>query len=157
MKALIAHVRGLPSCRVQPSAGQPESFGHKLPDDLHEFYDECGGIDLFVDSSYGLRLVSPGEFLRANPVIRGCLGEDDMSYDWFIVAKNAEQYITIDLGNERCGRCYDSFWDRHALRGQSQIIAMSFTELFVSLVKSEGKYWYWLRQRGRTYGDAYDM
>jgi hypothetical protein len=156
MKDIIARVNALPGCTVFPPAGQPDSCGYRLPADLHAFYEECGGVVLFASRPTGIQIVSPDRFVRANPVIAGCLGRGDMSYDWFIIGRSGEQYITIDLGRGRAGRCYDSFWDRHALRGQSRIIAVSFAELLQGLLRSEGECWYWLREGFIDYGDAYE-
>jgi hypothetical protein len=123
---------------------------------MRAFYEACGGLDLYADNAYGIHMVSPAKLVKANPVIRGCQGQGDISFDWFIVAQNSEQHITVDLGKERIGKCYDSFWDRHALRGHTPIIALSFTELLERLVVSRGCYWYWLQDGFRSYGDAYD-
>jgi hypothetical protein len=155
MKELIARAGGIAGCHVLPPAGMPVFAGYNLPDDVLAFYSACGGLEFYSDLAYGMDIVSPSNFTRANPVIRGCQGEGDISYDWFIVAKKGEQYITIDLGRERFGRCYDSFWDRHALRGSSPIIALSFRELIERLINSKGEHWYWLRSDFRPYGDAY--
>lgn len=133
----------------------PDCIGYELPHDVHAFYAACGGLDLYTDRAYGVHVVPPAEFAKANPVIRGCVGDGDISCDWFIIGMNAKQYITIDLGMGRAGRCYDSFWDRHALPGDSPIIAMSFSELLVRLIAGGGGYWYWLREDFISYGDAY--
>jgi hypothetical protein len=54
------------------------------------------------------------------------------------------------------GRCYDSDWDRHAMPGYSQIIALSFSELLNSLLKAKGEKIYWEQKDFKLYGDAYD-
>jgi hypothetical protein len=80
----------------------------------------------------------------------------DISYDWFIIGKSSEQYITIDLNPDRLGRCYDSFWDRHGVPADCQIIAKSFTDLLQKLFDGNGDYWYWLKDDFTYIGDAYD-
>jgi antitoxin YokJ len=155
IRDIVTEIAGSSECRVYPSAGLPTNLEYPLPADLEAYFRMCGGIDLFVNSGYGLHVVSPAEFVRANPVIRGVEGRDDISYDWFIVAKSEPAYITIDLGKERAGRCYDSFWETHALRGDTPIIAMCFTELLERLFADSGEHWYWARKDFQAYGDAY--
>lgn len=47
---------------------------------------------------------------------------------------------------KRLGRCYDSFFDRHGIVGESQIIANSFTDLLINFINNQGQYWYWLKE-----------
>jgi hypothetical protein len=156
---IIAHVvdqiRQLNNCEVLRPAGIP-SVGLPLPADLEEFYRLCGGATLYQGSDYSIGIVSPNDFVRANPIIVGEDGEGDISFDWFIVGKADGQYITIDLDKARLGRCYDSFWDQHAVAGSCQIVANSFESLLEQLVNGRGSYWYWLQEGFPSLGDAYD-
>ena len=129
------------ACVVFKPQGLPEiPDGFTLPEDVAQFYTLCGGISLYTDSVYSFTIVPPSEFQLANPVIVGELCEDDISSKWFIVCKDEENnYITIDLSEERNGRCYDSFWDRHGVVGECSIVAHSFTELLDSLISNKGK------------------
>lgn len=127
-----------------------------LPHDLANFYQRAGGGILFSDAPYSFEIVPPCDFVRANPVIRGQEGQGDISYNWFIIAISDSQYITIDLHPDRHGMCYDSFWDRHAIRGDSKIVATSFANLISRLVDSKCEYLYWLMEGFRPLGDAYD-
>ena len=137
--------------------GLPElPTGLSLPPDLARFYELAGGASLFVDQEYSIEIVDPRRFALANPIIRGELGEYDISYDWFIIAQSEPQYISIDLHPDRLGRCYDSFWDRHAMRGYCPVLSRSFTELLANLVEAEGKQLFWLSQEFDSLGDAYD-
>jgi antitoxin YokJ len=155
---LIESASREPRCVVLPGVGQPKiPEGVRLPADLSAFYGMCGGIELFHTDNYGIRIVSASEFIRANPVIVGDDCADDISYDWFIIARAHEQYVTIDTNPQRLGRCYDSFWDRHGVPGECPVIAMSFLELFESLLRSRGAYWYWLQNDFQGKGDAYDV
>ncbi len=155
ISALIEQLKSLPNCQVTPPTGLPQSE-LTLPVDLQEFYRLTGGVRLFADADYAIDIVSPPQFARANPVIVGEDGEDDISFDWFIVAQAGEQYITIDLNPARLGRCYDSFWDRHGLQGETAIIALSFEELLQRLIQGHGDDWYWLQDHFSSLGDAYD-
>ncbi|MDJ1472405.1 SMI1/KNR4 family protein [Cytophagaceae bacterium DM2B3-1] len=130
--------------------------GLLLPEDIILFYTHCGGVELFPNKNYSMKIVAPQDFVRANPIIAGTDGEDDRSYNWFIIGESGSQYITIDLAQERLGRCYDSFWETHALKGNCPVIATSFTELLESLYQHKGEYWYWLRDDFHSLGDAYN-
>jgi hypothetical protein len=155
MKELIDQLRYRNDCQVSPPAGIP-SVGLPLPADVEEFFELCGGAKLFIGADYAITIVSPDEFIRANPVIVGEDATDDISYDWFVIAKDGGQYITIDLNRSRFGRCYDSFWDRHAVAGECQIVANSFERLLEQLVEGNGTYQYWLQNDFQSLGDAYD-
>lgn len=111
---------------------------------------------MFAQQPCAITLVSPKDFVKANPVIAGVEGSGDLSADWFIVAKSGEQYVTIDLDPNRLGRCYDSFWDRHAVAGSCPVIARSFRELVEKLIGSRGKQFFWTLPDFVSYGDAYD-
>jgi hypothetical protein len=157
MKAILNNIGASNACRVHPVAGQPPIGHYELPDDLKEFYSYCGGVDLFVDDPYALSIVTPCNFVRANPIIASVESEGDISFDWFIIAQGGEQYVTIDLNRNRLGRCYDSFWDRHAVRGTSSIVALSFSEFLQRSFEAGGGGWYWLSNSFQSHGDAYDL
>lgn len=159
IKELIDKIKTLPDCKVYPPNGLPklDNTKHKLPDDVIEFYQHCGGITLFNSESYISDIVSPDKFILANPVIVGELCEEDITSEWYIIVNDGNgDYLTIDLSDERSGRCYDSYWDRHGVVGECPIIARTFTELLENLVLNEGKQCYWLRDDFITIGDAYD-
>ncbi|WP_310601876.1 SMI1/KNR4 family protein [Anaerosporobacter sp.] len=155
---MIDEIRSMPDCIVHSPCGQPLLDEEvNLPMDLKMFYENCGGISLFLSKEYGFTIVSPKEMVLANPIIVDDLCEEDISSKWYIVCNDSENnYITIDLAEERAGRCYDSFWDRHGVVGECAIIAKSFTELVIYLLKNEGKSLYWLDSNFQFIGDAYD-
>ena len=102
-------------------------------------------------------VVEPSGFRRANPIIVGETEEEDISSSWYIVGRGGSQeYVTVDLAEARVGRCYDSFWDRHAVAGSSPVIATSFTDLLDRMYSNEGRHWYWLSPEFQSLGDAYD-
>lgn len=155
---LLARIRTTPDCVVHGPSGAPRvDPTEALPVDLASFYALCGGGSLFASTDYGVDVVAPSDVVRANPVIRGADDENDLSHSWYVVARTGGgQCITIDCHPERLGRCYDGFWDSHAIRGSSPVIALSFEELLTRLLESRGERWYWLEPGWVGYGDAYD-
>lgn len=158
MKKLIEKIKTLPNCTVYPAKGLPKTEAkHSLPADLKEFYELCGGITLFKNESYIANIVPPDEFVLANSVIIGELCEEDVTSEWYIIANDGNgDYLTIDLGYKRLGKCYDSFWDRHGVVGECAVIALSFKDLIERLIKNNGQHWYWLTDNFTSMGDAYD-
>lgn len=115
IQELISVIENNVECTVFKPSGLPElpSLALKIPQDLKRFYELCGGIVLFPDRSYSFEIVSVENLKRANPIIAKTEGEDDKSYNWFIISKSGDgQYVTIDLSEMNNGKCYDSFWDR---------------------------------------------
>lgn len=155
---LIEKVKELPDCKVYPPIGLPKLHCNNiLPKDLLEFYENCGGMTLYSSQDYVTHIVPPEKFQQANPIIVGELCEEDISSNWYTIVDDGNgDYLTIDLDIKRSGRCYDSFWDRHGVVGECQIIALSFTDLLDKLISNKGKYWYWLRDGYTSIGDAYD-
>ncbi|MCM3629805.1 SMI1/KNR4 family protein [Paenibacillus glycanilyticus] len=155
--ALLRQIASSPHCKVEPAKGIPETEGNSLPADLKHFYELCGGIKLFDNKDYECHIVPPLEFVLSNPVIVGEQVEEDISSSWYIVAHDGNgDYISIDLHPNRLGKCYDSFWDTHAVVGDCPVIARTFTELLNRLVQNNGEHWYWLREDFQSLGDAYD-
>lgn len=157
IKFLLDRIKANQSCKVYSSKGIPALNNHVLPKDLSEFYTLCGGVLLFENENYGIEIIGPKEFVVANPVIVGETCEEDITGEWYIIARdNNGDYLTIDLNKNRIGRCYDSFYDRHGVVGECPIIAFSFSELLEKLIESKGGYWYWLEKNFISLGDAYD-
>ena len=157
IEALMNQIGGLVSSKVAPPIGLPRvERPFQIPDDLTEFYALCGGIELYPEALYPVRIVSPQEVVPANPVIVGKLCPEDISSSWYIIATDSNgDYLTIDLHPGRLGRCYDSFFDSHGVPGSCPIIAKTFTELLSRLIENQGKYWYWLGSDFVPIGDAY--
>jgi len=158
VKAIIEKVRNHSNCIVHPSKGYPKiEIDHTIPYDIKEFYKICGGIELYYNSPYAMNIVSPDKFTLANPIIIGERVEEDISSNWYIIGSTSNgEYITIDLSNERLGKCHDSFWDSHGLVGECPVVAFSFTNLLKNLFENKGGRWYWLRDNFIYLGDAYD-
>jgi antitoxin YokJ len=155
---LVRRIANTPGCRVLPASGLPViADGLLLPDDVKAFYTACGGCVFFESADYAIDVPPPNRFRPANPEIRGGNLPGDISEAWYIAAESGgTEYLTIDLHPARLGRCYDSFWDRHAIPGTSDIIAASFTELLTRLLENGGQYWFWLQPGFNASGDAYD-
>ena len=155
---LVRDIEVAPGCEVLPPSGMPQIRPtNVLPEDLVEFYTDCGGCSLFTEALYDFRIVKPTDFVPANPVIVGEACEDDISSDWYIIASdNSGNFLTIDLNLLRLGRCYMSYFDTHGIVGETKIIAMSFMELLQGLAESRGEYLFWMRDGFHELGDAYD-
>ncbi|WP_238810286.1 SMI1/KNR4 family protein [Bacillus velezensis] len=155
---LIKKIASTLDCRLLEVDGLPTiDEKHQLPRDVSEFYEQCGGAVLYENADYPIYIVSPHEFKLANPVIVGELCEEDISSEWYIVCTDGKgEYLTIDLNEDRKGKCYDSFFDRHGIVGETQVIATSFTDLIQRLLENKGRHWYWLRGEFISLGDAYD-
>lgn len=151
----IAHATG---CRVLPPRGQPVLRQQdRLPSDLAEFYRHCGGVSLSEDTIYPMRIVGPDELIRSNPEIAQAEDPQDISDTWYIVARgDCGETVSIDCSSDRLGRCYDSFWDIHAMAGSCPIVALSFTELLQRMFDGRGADPYWVGDDAPSYGDAYD-
>ena len=159
IQAIIEMIKRDLSCICYPPIGEPMlPEGLTLPADLRTFYQSLGGIHLFPDASFPLQIVSPSNFVRANPVIVGENWEEDITYNWFIVAQSegfGGQYITIDLGKGRMGQCYDSYWDRH-VNFDCPIIANSFTDFLLQAYRTKGEIWYWAADGFNNYGMSHE-
>jgi len=166
MFELIDIIQKTKGCILRPPSKIPQiREGHVLPEDVLIFYQLCGGGVLFEESAYTFHIVSPEEFLLANPVIFVMpeeeffpATEDEISWSWYILGEGemGNEYITIDLAPPRLGRCYYSFWDRYAMQGYSPVIALSFTNLLIRMLETQGREWYWEKSDFISLGDAYD-
>lgn len=167
VETLIEEVKGKSNCIIKPCTAKYADIPEKFPDDLKKFYSLCGEMILFEDSPYSARIVSFGEIMSANLVILGeeiihaeiekGTYESEISKDWYIIADlSNSDYIVIDMNEKRKGRCYRAFWDSYPCRGDTPIIALSFTELIEKLIENNGDYWFFLQENFHSYGDAYD-
>jgi antitoxin YokJ len=158
IKEIVTRIAETPDCVVETARGLPHLHeGHVLPEDVEAFYELCGGASLYRSSSYTANIVGPEAFQLANPIIVGVNGEVDISSAWYVIADDGYgEYLTIDCSLQRLGRCYDSFSDRHGVRGSCPIIAVSFMDLLSRLLQNRGEHWYWLQAGFDSLGDAYD-
>lgn len=158
---LIEDIKSAPGFEIWAPQGLPQTEpGYNLPEDVRLFYTACGGVNFSDDNGGIISIVSPTEFRLANPVIMGeeiaASKENDISNYWYIIAHDGDlQWITIDLHPDRIGHCYDSFWDRHAFPGTSDIIAYSFTAFVESIINMRNSN-FWLLPEFKSLGDAYN-
>ena len=158
VKDILFVINDLPDCNILSAKGLPYvEDKYVLPNDLVEFYSICGGIELYKNSDYSIRIVSPDEFMPINPLIINERAYEDISSDWYLLASDdSGQFISIDLNRKRFGRCYDSFHETHGLVGECPIIAYSFTSFLQAIIDNKGQHWFWLQNDFNQLGDAYD-
>jgi antitoxin YokJ len=158
IREAIEAIAASPDCRLYEPVGVPAvPDGFALPCDLVEFYQRCGGAELYPARDYAASVVPPTELRPTNLVMLGERIPDDLSASWFTIAKTGgSDYVSIDFSLRRLGRCYDSFHETHAIAGSCPVIALSFTDLLERLLANRGSYWYWLNPDFISIGDAYD-
>ena len=71
--------------------------GFILPDDLRFYFENYNSITFWEKSNYSVKIVGIEGFKKANPIIIGEDVPDDISNNWFIIAEDNPQFITIDL------------------------------------------------------------
>jgi antitoxin YokJ len=104
-----------------------------------------------------MTVVKADRLRSANVEMLGELIEDDRSAMWFIVAESRSgEYVSIELGAERLGGCYDSLVDRHGVAGSCAVVANSVSECFERSLTASGSRHYWRADDFVPYGDAYD-
>lgn len=165
LEELLLRIQSTSDCKIQAPSGFPAINKRlRLPDDLHQFYQFCGGLTLGADTKYPIAIVPPIGCVQANPIFLGdVIGlaqqaqGDDISWSWYIIADCSNgDYLTIDFDQDRLGRCYDSFHETYGLVGEMRVIATSFTDLLTRLYENRGQYWYWLQSDFVSLGDAYE-
>jgi hypothetical protein len=165
VQELLERIRSTPDCEVYTPTGLPVTLdGHVLPEDLREFYQLCGGVSLYRTLPKRIGILPAERVVLANPFLwpsitpeQAATSADDISWSWYVIAHDyGGNYLTIDLSRERLGRCYDSFFDRHAMPGYCPIIARSFTELLTRLLDNQQSSPYWELPDFVSLGDAYD-
>lgn len=128
-----------------------------LTPDLEEFYRLCGGVEMFAGSPHPVRIVGPMDFVPADPVIHGRPVHRSPTAAWYVIVRRAnDAFLTIDLGAEHPGRCYDSAWDRHGVAGNCPIVARTFTDLVQTFVARESGAPWWDDPAWPRLGDAFD-
>jgi hypothetical protein len=144
---------------VKKPIGCPKVLSdHVLPDDVKEFYRLCGGISCYIkNGGFPITILSPLEVEQANISLLGKSYDEDISTSWYLIADALDgNYISIDFSPKRLGRCYESFMYTHAIKGNCQIISLSFKELLINLYEYDGDYFFWKdNNKFINLGDAY--
>lgn len=158
---LIRAVRQSGDCEVRDPTRRPSAEERaRLPADHVRWLEEIGQARMFPGGDGGIDILPVEQVVAANPLIRMVSGPTgDISDDWVTVAKVSDatdHFLTMDLGPARLGRVYDSFWDRHAIAGSTDIIAMSFTDLIARILAAQGRELWWTLPSFARLGDAYD-
>jgi antitoxin YokJ len=163
---LVTRISTLPNCTVLPPSGLPRTNEeHEFTDEIIRFYELCGGVTLFKDAPYSVRILTPDEVIRTTPIfwddeILDAADESieiKVSSSWYVIVDlHDSNYLSIDLNRSRLGRCYQTFWDSYAVIGETPIVASSFSDLLERLLENQGDYWYFLKNDFVPLGDAYD-
>lgn len=144
---ILNKIEVTPGCKLINREHPISVTNNNLPEDLEYYFKHYDGIQLFEDQPYGIEIVGLNDFRVTNEVL---FPEDDViweelegdqSENWYMIAKaeELEQFISIDLDEDRKVYCYDSFLETHANPGSSLIIAKSFTERLKNCWKAKVK------------------
>lgn len=159
----IARTNG---CSVlPPTGGAVAGRGHRLPNDLRELYELCGGAWLFRDGPYQWRVCRPGDLVPASPrlltehIAREVATEapEDLTNGCYVIADGGgaatDLHVVVDLHPARAGRCYLVSWDTYGLVGEMPVVATSVPELLRWLLSADGGN----PTLATSQGDAYDQ
>lgn len=155
--SLLEEVAAHPDCVVLPPRGLPHLRpGHRLPDDLRLFYTQCGGVELFRSSAYGVRVVTPTEFVPSNPIQLGEPAEELPCASWYVLAMGPgrSDVVAIDLDDARFGFIIDGYFDHYGVEGESPVIALSVGEFIERCLATNGDHWYWFQPGFVPHRDA---
>jgi hypothetical protein len=163
---VLAEVAQHSGCHLLPPAGPvtlPDRFA--LPDDLHRFYELCGGAVLFEGAPFEWTVSGPNQLVPASPRLLGSKPAhdiateypDDLTNSCFVFAQSGpgstDSLVVVDLHPARAGRYYDAFWDSYGLVGQMPILALTAAEVLHRLLDTQGARATHLEP---FHGDAYD-
>lgn len=158
---LIDSLRAEQSCTVAPPTGQPHvaEVDSRLPDDLREFFEICGGVTLFRGANFEWAISGPSELTPTNLIVLGGQVPDDITATWHVIARqphDSSALVSIDLSEGRRGWTYDSDVEVHGVAGSCTVISHSFTDLLAGLIACRGEYIFWEDDSFVSLGDAYD-
>ncbi|MFF4810022.1 SMI1/KNR4 family protein [Micromonospora chersina] len=166
LRDLLDRITRTHGCCVLPQAGGAVADrGHRIPDDLREFYKLCGGAWLFRDGPHQWRVCGPDDLVPASPrllteaIAREIETEapEDLTNGCYIMADGGgeatDPHVVIDLHPTRSGHCYLVSWDTYGLVGEMPIVATSVPELLGWLLSTDGAN----PTFAPTQGDAYDQ
>ena len=165
---VLDEVASRAGCRVLPPDGWPLAPANlAMPDDLHQFYEHCGGLVLFEQAAFPWRISGPHELVPASPRLLtpeltaeiAATDPTDLTNGCYVIADGGagaatEPHVVIDLHPDRAGRCYQVFWDTYGLAGDMPIVAYGMAELLHRLLTSRGSQ---ATLPGPHHGDAYQQ
>jgi hypothetical protein len=160
LDALLDTIARTEHCRVRPPAGLPVVRpGHRLPDEVVEFYRRCGGLTLYGPSVYRLRVLPPWRVVPTNPRFLDGFTEEQIedlkppvsgppvtiwhrSWWFYTIARGQgmSDWITLDLNEADFGKLRDSFF---AYFPFGPVIAASLTEFLERSLAVRGRAFYW--------------
>jgi antitoxin YokJ len=167
--AVVETVRRRDDCVVhEPQGAAAVELPLEVPDDLRRFYELCGHMVPFRDSSTPWRVLAAGDLILA---ARRLLAEqdseqvladvpDDVASTTVVFADQGggatDEHVVLDLHPARLGQFYATFWDSFGLVGEMPIIAASVADILQWLVDSGGEGIEAALMRRPPLGDAYD-
>lgn len=134
---------------VHPSSGQPRlPPGVSIPEELQQYFDLCGGLELFLDAEYPSTVYGPASFVQAHPVllapltlseIESNIPRSEPSWNWHLIADAGTQNesVVVHVDGPHAGRCYSGFWETYPQ--DSPVLARSFATFLHALVMDEGQ------------------
>ncbi|OKI49333.1 SMI1/KNR4 family protein [Micromonospora sp. CB01531] len=166
LRDLLDRIARTHGCSVlPPTGGAVAGRGHRVPDNLREFYQLCGGAWLFRDAPYQWRVCGPDDLVPASPrLLTEAIAREietevpaDLTNGCYVIADGGgaatDPHIVIDLHPTRAGRCYLVGWDTYGLVGEMPVVATSVLELLRWLLSTDGAN----PTLAPTQGDAYDQ
>ncbi|MEU9741173.1 SMI1/KNR4 family protein [Micromonospora chersina] len=165
LRDLLDRIACTHGCSIlPPTGGAVAGRGHRIPDDLREFYELCGGAWLFRDGPYRWRVCGPDELVPASPrllteaIAREVMTEapEDLTNGCYAVADGGgaatDPHVVIDLHPTRAGRSYLVGSETYGLVGEMPVVATSVPELLRWLLSTDGAN----PTLATSQGDAYD-
>lgn len=143
MKKNIVDLINAVDCQTTPARNLPKV---DMPEDLTVFYEHFGEVTFYPNSQYPFKILPPDEFQKSNLIVTGEDLNDPVTEDWYTIVKCEDQLISINLKKGLTfGYCYDSFWDIYGTTNDDTLIAKSFTQLIINIIKSKGKNLFWIK------------
>lgn len=160
MKVLIERFSKRADCKVLPPIfceRLDETTDCDLPNELIEFYNLCGGIEISPESaSDDAIILPPEEFKQADPIIaneemieiwkEAGIYESFKSKDCFVFVDIGNgNYIVVDLNKEHFQNVYLANWENYPNLGDVPVLANSISEflnlLILGLENSNDFFW----------------
>jgi hypothetical protein len=160
--AILDRLANDDTCVMSPPCGLPQvAEGLLLPADVVRFYERVGGMVLHKDGRCGswARIVTPREFNRIDAVILGgeMFATGPFEYWHAIVDVQDGNYLAVDIGSEHSGKCLDCFHETFAMPGYVSVVASSFTDLLLRMMKHIEDSAFWLQDEFEALGEGFAL